>query len=80
MIFDGNRRLSPFAIIIWTFGIFLAVASPPLGVLILLLGFIRQRCFRGKINRTQRALEAEALAKAREKQRRDRILALKAFP
>lgn len=80
VIFDGRQLLSPLTVILVTFGIFLCVVAPPLGVAVMLAAVVRHKAFRSKRRRIQEQALREAQIKAALKAHRERILAFKAMP
>lgn len=78
-IFDGNPHLSPFLIILATFGIFLLVAVPPIGILLILIGSWAQYKRRSQFRQTKRNHHASEYAKYAKQQARAHADQVNAF-
>lgn len=79
-IFDNQRHLSLSGTMLLVAGIFIAAVSPPLGVVMIVVAVLRLAGYRSKHKRARELAYQEAVNKAIEKRRRERLLALKAMP
>ena len=75
-IFDGNPRISPFFIMLMTFGIIFMGAFPPVGLILIVCALTFQKRFRARRRVAIRAARDAEL----ERRQRERHRALLSFP
>lgn len=73
-IFDGRQPFNVIAVMMWTMGIFVLIAAPPIGFFIILGALIRQR----NHMRRRRAMAAAGRLAAQRRAELARIRAWKA--